>query len=60
MLPDMSPFVALAFRAYELYLIGSSRQFQRNQKIDVTTLTMIHIYYGISSPLHRRYTTISG
>ncbi len=59
MLPDVSPFVALTFRTYKLYLIVSSRQFQRNEKINVTTFTMIHIYYGISSPLHRGYTTIS-
>jgi hypothetical protein len=58
-LPDMAPFVALTFRAYKLCLLLSSRQFHGDQKIDVTIFTMIHIYYGISSPFHIKYTTIS-
>ncbi len=58
-LPNMAPFVALAFWTNKLYTFLSDSQFQWNQKIYITIFTMIHIYYRILSPLHQGYTTIS-
>jgi hypothetical protein len=44
--------MTLAFWANKHSLVGPSDNFHWNQKIYVTFFTMVHIYYGISSPLH--------